>query len=413
MVAEFAEMKLVVFAHTPPPFHGQSYMVRLMLEGLGGDCRNNSASVRGKRQTDAIQCFHVNAQFSSDLSDVGSFQVLKILRLIKYCSEAIWCRLRYGADTFYYIPAPPKRIAFYRDCLVFLLCRPFFQRFIFHWHATGLAEWLQTKTFLWERWIAQRLLGSPDLSITLAESLSNDAVYFRSKRIHVTPNGISDPCPGFEESVFPQRGIRLARRREILEKKRTAAGNQEKYRVIFLAHCTREKGLFDALDAIALGNQELDAQMLPLRMHLTVAGAFLDETERQEFESWQRAHPNDANYVGFLAADAKAELFKESDCLCFPTYYSAEGQPVSIIEAMAFGLTVVASAWRGIPELLPGNYPFLVSKRDLSAIARALIESVKSDHAAILRSRYCEAFTQQRYAESLVKALKLVPSAMR
>src|SRR5437870_4639647 len=106
MVAGFAEMKLVVFAHTPPPFHGQSYMVRLMIEGLGGDCRNNSASVRGKWQTDAIRCFHVNAQFSSNLSDVGSFQVLKILRLIKYCLEAIWYRFRYGADTFYYIPAP-------------------------------------------------------------------------------------------------------------------------------------------------------------------------------------------------------------------------------------------------------------------------------------------------------------------
>ena len=29
-------MKLLVFAHTPPPHHGQSYMVQLLLAGFGG-----------------------------------------------------------------------------------------------------------------------------------------------------------------------------------------------------------------------------------------------------------------------------------------------------------------------------------------------------------------------------------------
>ena len=30
-------MKLLIFAHTPPPHHGQSYMVQLMLAGFGGN----------------------------------------------------------------------------------------------------------------------------------------------------------------------------------------------------------------------------------------------------------------------------------------------------------------------------------------------------------------------------------------
>ena len=36
-------MKLLVFAHTPPPHHGQSYMVQLMLEGFGGDARRKNS----------------------------------------------------------------------------------------------------------------------------------------------------------------------------------------------------------------------------------------------------------------------------------------------------------------------------------------------------------------------------------
>ena len=35
-------MKLLVFAHTPPPHHGQSYMVQLMLDGFGGDARRRN-----------------------------------------------------------------------------------------------------------------------------------------------------------------------------------------------------------------------------------------------------------------------------------------------------------------------------------------------------------------------------------
>jgi glycosyltransferase involved in cell wall biosynthesis len=400
-------MKLVVFAHTPPPFHGQSYMVQLLIEGFGGDFRRKPERCR-ESQSNEIECFHVNARFSSDIAAVGVFQIRKIFRLFAYCFEAIWCRFRYGADTLYCIPAPPKRVAFYRDCVVLLLCRPFFRRLVFHWEASGLGEWLEREASWWERSISQSVLSFPDLSITLAEALSNDAAYFKSKRTCVAPNGISDPCRDFDESVLRSREERVVRIREQFEKKGQRMANQERYNVLFLAHCTREKGLFDALDAIVLANQQLAAENVALRMHLTIAGAFLSQSERSEFEAWQHAHPDQAHYVGFVAAGAKTKLLRESDCLCFPTYYSAEAQPISIIEAMAFGLTIVASKWRGIPELLPKDYPLLISARDAPKLASALIESMKLDLAKELRQHYCERFTAERYSRNLAKAFKRV-----
>lgn len=397
-------MKLVVFAHTPPPLHGQSYMVQLMVEGLGGNSRG-SPKPRRESELDEIQCFHVDTRFSNDLADIGAFQIQKIPRLIRYCLEAIWCRFRYGADIFYFIPAPPKRVAVYRDWVVLLICRPFFRRLVFHWEASGLAEWLEGNAFAWERAISQRLLGQPDLSITVADALSKDAVYLRSKQICVVPNGIPDPCPAFDLSILPKRSALAAQRREIIEGK-TGAEAQTKYRIIFLAHCTREKGLFDALAATALANRQLREQSFPIRLHLSVAGAFLCEAERREFEKWQVEHRDEADYVGFLTGDAKTRLMQESDCLCFPTYYSAEAQPISIIEAMAFGLAIVASAWRGIPELLPRNYPLLVAARNIPEITRALIESMKTDLAGQLRQHYCEGFTEKSYSYHIASALR-------
>ncbi|HEY6228781.1 MAG TPA: hypothetical protein VI282_16805, partial [Verrucomicrobiae bacterium] len=125
-------MKLVVFAQTPPPMHGQSYMVALMIEGFANTDYD-------------IQIFHVNAQFATAAKDIGKFRFGKIFRLFGYCFKAIWLRFCHGARHLYYVPSPPVKNPFYRDWVVLLLLRPFF-RIIFHWHAAGLGEWIEKQS---------------------------------------------------------------------------------------------------------------------------------------------------------------------------------------------------------------------------------------------------------------------------
>ena len=387
-------------------------MVDLMLGGLGGDCRNRTPSgvKTGFTGSQSIQCYHVNAQFSDGIEEVGVFQIRKLFRIFRFCMEAIWCRIRYRADVFYYIPAPPRRVPFFRDCVVLLLCRPFFKRIVYHWAASGLSDWLKSDASFLERWLARLVLSHPDLSLVLAESRSDDATYFRSRRICVTPNGIRDPCPEFETLIRPNRLERLGGRRKATEPLVVAPAELKSYRVIFLAHCTRDKGLFDSIEAIGLANQQLKNSGSGVRMHLTVAGAFPCQADRDEFENWHRVDPDHLHYAGFLDESAKNTLLAESDCLCFPSYYFAETQPVAIIEAMAFGLSVVATAWRGIPEMLPTQYPHLVPIRDPVALAQMLLESMESDWTASLRHRFCENFTDARYIERLEEALQSLAS---
>src|SRR5207247_1905809 len=69
-------MKLIVFSHTPPPHHGQSYMVQLMLAGFGGDRRKahhpTTVEENGvKEASHDIHCYHVNARLSQKLEDIG------------------------------------------------------------------------------------------------------------------------------------------------------------------------------------------------------------------------------------------------------------------------------------------------------------------------------------------------------
>lgn len=411
-------MKLLVFAHTPPPHHGQSYMVKLLLDGLAADFRRN-----GGASESAIECFHVNCRYSEEMEDIGEIQVGKFWLLLRYCIEAIWHRFRHGVDCFYYVPAPGKRTPLYRDWLVMFLCRPFFRQIIFHWHAVGLGDWLQREGFWFEKFITRRLLLHPDLSIVLAISNMRDALWLETRRVEIVPNGIPDPCPDFEEKILPYRQARADARRHNQQNPVPGAANPpagddpKKFNVLYLAHCTRKKGLFDTLEAVALANLPEpsptpgfpEGQPHKPTIHLTVAGAFLDATEQKEFE--QRIQCADlagcVTYAGFVAGNAKDTLLRNSDCLCFPTYYEAEGQPVSIIEAMAFGLPVITTRWRAIPEILPADWPGFVSPRSPQEIAGALCRFFTTEYSAQIRGQFITRFTEARHLQLMENALNI------
>ncbi len=444
-------MKLLVFAHTPPPHHGQSYMVQLMLEGLGGDCRKRrrpqaatTGASESAQEPRRIECYHVNCRLSRKLQDIGDIRVWKFLLLLFYCFEAIWCRYRYGISHFYYVPAPGKRSALYRDWLVMFVCRPFFKTVTLHWHAAGLPKWLENSTSLRWRAITYRLLGQTDLSLVLSRYNRAEAEKLKPKRLVVVPNGIPDACPDFASAVLPRRRARRQARQKLLAGETLTAadlektgGSPERFEVLYMTHCSREKGLFDTLAAVALANQELAGRRLPVRLHLTVAGEFVSPAEREAFfkaiqspglclgpapGSETAAHPVGAvaagsasavTYKGFVFGEEKRRLLTECDCFCFPTYYYAESFGLVLAEAMAFGAGVVATRWRSTPELLPRDYPGLVEIRAPDQVANALILLMGRDDAELLREEFVARFTLERHLADLTAALHLLESEGR
>jgi glycosyltransferase involved in cell wall biosynthesis len=450
-------MKLLVFAHTPPPHHGQSYMVQLMLAGFGGDHRaarcalhpspapppDGQAAGPAPGAALGIECYHVNARLSQKLEDIGDFRIGKFLLLLGYSAQAIWCRFRYGVTTLYYIPAPGKRSALYRDWLVMLLCRPFFKHIILHWHAAGLAKWLETVVQLRSRALTYRLMKQVDLSIVLSKFNQADAEKLFSRRIVVVNNGIPDPCPNFAEEVLPPRKARLAARRKLLSgAELTPADLQDGrdprfFNVLYLAHCTREKGLFDTLDAVAVANRKLAQAHSPILLRLSVAGDFINASEREEFQRRVaqpdlrlppacppvpgQARSTDSTappggccvtYAGFVFGPAKQRILAESDCFCFPTYYYAESFGLVLVEAMAFGLPVITTRWRSIPELLPLDYPGFVDIRSPGQIAerlQALLSLAATGED--LRQIFLRSFTLEHHLEGLANAIRSTESA--
>ena len=374
-------MKLLVFAHKPPPHHGQSYMVQLLLDGLKGS---------------GIEVFHVNARFSEDLDDIGRMRWAKAFLLLKYCFQAIGLRLRHGVDHLYYVPASGNRAPMYRDWLVMLFCRPFFRRLIYHWHSAGLGEWLEKSAKPWERWVSQRLIAAPDLSIVLGNYNRRDADELASRKVAIVPNGIPDPRPDYEKDVLP---VRLAQ----AEKRRS--GEPYTCQVLYLGLCYRPKGLFDLLEAISIANDKL--QGTPVRMKLVVAGGFYVDAERTEFDQ-RITQPDLVNWVeykGFVSGDEKRALLRTSDCLCFPTHYQAESFGLVVIEAMAYGLPVVVTNWRSVPEVVPPDYEYVVEPAAPEQLAKSLIALLGEGYDPRLREHFLQHYTDQLFVAKIRAAL--------
>jgi glycosyltransferase involved in cell wall biosynthesis len=103
------------------------------------------------------------------------------------------------------------------------------------------------------------------------------------------------------------------------------------------------------------------------------------------------------SYVGFLSREALMRQLKGAACLVLPSVWH-DNQPLSIIEAQANGVPVVATSMGGIPEMIiDGSSGVLVPPGDAIALANG-VERVTGDSQlarrlgdggrAVVRQRY-------------------------
>jgi glycosyltransferase involved in cell wall biosynthesis len=101
--------------------------------------------------------------------------------------------------------------------------------------------------------------------------------------------------------------------------------------------------------------------------------------QRQEFADRVHHRIRELNlhdrvrFLGTLIGDVKFVPYRRADVFCFPTYFECESFGLVLLEAMACGLPVVSTRWRGIPSVVEdGETGFLVETHDPEAVADRL-----------------------------------------
>ncbi len=198
----------------------------------------------------------------------------------------------------------------------------------------------------WQRKFARRLLGRVD--IVLCQSLF-------WKRFYRDLGGGPE-----EKYVHRPNWIDVAAYPAAVASEKSVSGHRPK--VLFLGWITRNKGVFDLIEAAELLGEECPEMIL--------AGDG-DGMERAQSLLREKGLEERVRLTGWVGPREKMELLATSDIFVLPSY--RDGYPNALLEAMASGLACVASRTGSIPEIMvSGEHGLLIDAGDAGQIADAL-----------------------------------------
>jgi glycosyltransferase involved in cell wall biosynthesis len=227
-----------------------------------------------------------------------------------------------------------------RDAVYVALLRLFGRRTIAHIHGSSLADAAAAPVRssllrLVGRWTAERVAISPTAAGVL-------------EGIGVSSRCILNPVR-FEPEEFP------------VETQNGAL------RLLFVGAYGRRKGCPELIEALA--KVRADGHDVTLR----IVGK-PDQKGDEELVAARIAATGTSDaieFAGVLSADELPRSYRAADVVCLPSWH--EGLPMALLEAMAFGVPIVATRAGGIGDLVVhGSTGLLVEPGDVEALAGAI-----------------------------------------
>jgi len=268
-----------------------------------------------------------------------------------------------------------------------------FRKTVFHFHAAGLCEIYPSLSALL-KFFFLKAYASPDLAILLSEHNPDDAAFLGAKHQRVVPNGIPD-----HQAVAEKR----------LE------GFESTCTMLYVGLVSESKGILDLVEVLHI----LKSRGLP------VCAKVVGEFESPEFRRKviglidSSGLSGCCEFTGPLTGSEKDLAYQSSDIFCFPTYFESESFGLVVVEAMQFGLPVVATRWRGVQSLVREDVTgYLTEIRDTSAMAErveylVLNPSLRSQMGRAARCRYMEEYTVEKFWERMNSCFKLVSEDLK
>lgn len=132
--------------------------------------------------------------------------------------------------------------------------------------------------------------------------------------------------------------------------------------LLFLGLITPEKGIFDLLEVISTHKHELNG-----RCTLIIGGSGTKEnTNKLAHYIKSNGLQEIIDYQGWITGSERHQAFCNSNVFILPSYI--EGLPISILEAMANDMPIIASSVGGIPSVVTKENGILIEPGNKQAI---------------------------------------------
>lgn len=343
-----------------------------------------------------IQHRVLDATFRGTVSKSGTFAVSRAIETICVIT-LVWWQLLFCKT--YYATMSTSPVGFIRDYLTVGFAKLFGRRTVLHLHGGGFEDFY-TSQKPWLQRLIRANLKRTDTIVVLGELLKEQfycAGEFVKLKLVVVPNGLT---LGVAEPTALPKPLPSDGRIELL----------------YLSSLMPSKGFFDVLQSMEL----LEQQSLR-RYHLNLCGSFVDAktetavevTDEVSLSAYITSHglSDCVTYHGQVLGAEKDQQFAQANVFLLPTSYPWEGQPLSIIEALAFSIPVISCYHKGIPELIAdGVTGRFVEPRSAKTIADAVLEMTSSPEvytrmSAAARAHYEAHFKREVHLKKLISAI--------
>ena len=138
-------------------------------------------------------------------------------------------------------------------------------------------------------------------------------------------------------------------------------------RIGFLSNLIPEKGLDTVIDVFRALHREFG------QLALVIAGPATEQSARRLIDSATQEFAGAVDYRGPIYGSAKDAFYRDVDVFLFPTRYPNEAQPLVVLEALAAGVPVIATARGCIAEdLITGGIVVLPEMNFVHAAVLAI-----------------------------------------
>jgi glycosyltransferase involved in cell wall biosynthesis len=234
-----------------------------------------------------------------------------------------------------------SRGSFWRKFVVCLLARTARRPYIVHLHGGGFTRFYENESSALGRRLIRSTLGHAALVIALSEEWRERVLQIcPTAKIEVLHNAVAIP---------DRRGVRRLEAHEPT--------------LLFLGHLLRDKGVYDLVRAFGL----VAGRFPGLKLVLGGVGD-IDAVKQiaAQLEISERV-----SCPGWLDPERKSAALASSTVFILPSY--AEGMPMALLEAMSWGMPVIATPVGGIPQVVDsGVNGLLVAPGDIDGLGAAI-----------------------------------------
>lgn len=343
-------MKILMVGPFPPPVNGMSLANRMLVSGL-----ESRAHV-----VDTIDT--KTGMRRDDVKNQGRLSFGKVFRSITPVTRGVWRILLTKKYEVLYLTPSQNANGYLKYVPIMWAARIRKIPYFIHIHGgyfrtmyDGLRGWKKRAVDNSLNGLAGAIVLGPSLRF-MFEGLVPD------EKIFVCENGIEDEIFATEEEI-----------KQKIERYKI----EDAIRIVYLSNLLESKGILDLLEAIRI------LRSRGKKIHLDAAGAI-----EPAIEDRVKVYLNDlgdsVTYHGLVQGMKKKELLLNNHIFCLPTYYPNEGQPISILEAMANGCVVVTTDHGGIKDIVNEEYGVFVEKQNPEAVSKALSGSSLKDNVMLI-----------------------------